>query len=107
MLTTKLLSAVAALAVAGTVSVSTSAQADSARFGSSVVPAHYYQPQGPSECWRWSPRRQNWVWRCEPQVQYRPVYPQYQYAPYYQPGLSLEFFFGGGGGGERHHRHMW
>ena len=106
--TAKLLSAVAALAIAGTAAVSTSAKADSG-FGSFVVPAGYYdRDAGPPQCWAWSHRRHHWVWICGSQPQYQqPVYPLYPYDPFYQPGPSFGFFFGGGGfgGGDDHYRH--
>ena len=108
MRTAKLLSAVAALAIAGTAAVSTSAKADS-RFVSYVVPAGYYERDaGPPQCWAWSHRRHHWVWICGPEPQNQPVYPQYypQYDPYYAPAPFFGFSFGGGDfGGYYHHRH--
>ena len=56
---TKLLSAVAALTVAGSAAVSTAAKADPG-FGPNVVPAGYYQQYaGPPQCWTWSRKYQH------------------------------------------------
>jgi hypothetical protein len=102
--TTRVLSAVAALSIAGGIAASTSAQADPA-LGPNVVPAGYYQQySGPPQCWVWGGRPRHWIWVCGPQPQYQPVYPQYY--PYYAPAPFFGFSFGGGGyDHDRHDRH--
>jgi hypothetical protein len=102
-----LIGAVAAGALAiATLATAAPAAAD-ARFGVYVGPSYSVPPpRGPRDCWRWSDRRQDWVWTCRVHA-YRtvPVYPDY--GPYaYNYGPSFGFSFSTGDDRRHHHRNM-
>ncbi|HEY5082014.1 MAG TPA: hypothetical protein VII91_08890 [Bauldia sp.] len=92
-MTTKILSALAALAIAGGM-VAAAPAAQAAGVGIYVNPG--IAPPGPSNCWHWSHHQRRWVWACSSP----------EYYPYYNsPGPILGFSFGSGPNyGPDHHR---
>jgi hypothetical protein len=97
-MTTKTLSALAALAIAGGL-FAVAPSAEAAGIGIYVNPG--VSPPGPSDCWRWNHRHNRWTWACSSP----------QYYPYYNsPGPILGFSFGTGpyyGDGYHNRDHRW